>query len=41
MNRLVDGAGIVGTAEDYAKSAARLIAQGYRAPKAKVPAVRS
>jgi uncharacterized peroxidase-related enzyme len=29
MNRLVEGAGIVGTAEDYAMAAQRLVAQGY------------
>ncbi len=29
MNRLVEGAGIVGTAEDYAKAAQRLVVQGY------------
>jgi uncharacterized peroxidase-related enzyme len=29
MNRLVDGTGIVGTAEDYAQAAGRLIESGY------------
>jgi uncharacterized peroxidase-related enzyme len=29
MNRLVEGAGIVGTAEDYAMAAQRLVAHGY------------
>lgn len=30
MNRLVEGAGIVGTADDYAKNAERLVARGYQ-----------
>ena len=30
MNRLVEGAGIVGTPDDYAKSAERLVARGYQ-----------
>jgi uncharacterized peroxidase-related enzyme len=30
MNRLVQGAGIVGTTDDYAKSAERLVARGYQ-----------
>jgi uncharacterized peroxidase-related enzyme len=29
MNRLVEGAGIVGTAEDYSSGAKRLVAEGY------------
>jgi uncharacterized peroxidase-related enzyme len=34
MNRLVEGAGIVGTAEDYAAGAERLVADGYLAGQA-------
>jgi uncharacterized peroxidase-related enzyme len=30
MNRLVEGAGIIGNAEDYAVAAQRLVAHGYR-----------
>jgi hypothetical protein len=29
MNRLVEGAGIVGTSEDYAMAARRLVEHGY------------
>jgi hypothetical protein len=29
MNRLVEGAGIVGTQDDYSRGAERLVAEGY------------